>query len=130
MFERASANLIATVVACAAAAMAVFSAGFALYALTAAELGPAGAAAVVAGVATLLVAAYALFTHYKAKQKEREAEIAQAALLDSLPLGLGGLTRDHPIAAIAVTVLGGALAARHPRMMRDLISLAARFTGR
>jgi hypothetical protein len=128
MFDRAAASLIAMAAACAAAAMAVFAAGFALYALTAPLAGPAGAAAIVAGVAALLVGVYALVQHLQTRAKEREADAAQAALLDSLPLGIGGLAREHPLAAIAVTVLGGALAARHPRLTRDLIAIIARFT--
>ena len=130
MFERATANLIATVAACAAAAMAVFAIGFAIYALAEPAFGPAGAAATVAVAAALIVSAYALYMHLKTRQRERESEAAQSALLDSLPLGLGALTREHPLAAIAATVLGGALAARHPRLARDLIALAARFTNR
>lgn len=130
MFERATASLISTVVACASAALAVFASGFAIYALAAPSLGPAGAAAVVAGASALLVGAFALYAHVKAKEKARESAEAQSALLDSLPLGLGSLTRDHPLAALAATVIGGALAARHPRLARDLIALAARFTDR
>lgn len=130
MFERATASLIATTAACAAAALAVFAAGFAIYALAAPSLGPAGGAALVAAIATLGVGAYALYAHLKAKRKETEAAEAQSALLDSLPLGLGHFTREHPLAAAAVTVLGGALAARHPRLTRDILAIVASLTGR
>ena len=130
MFGSLSANLIATVTACAAAALAVFAAGFALYALVLPQLGPAGAAALVAGVAALLVAAIALVTHLRAKAKEREAEVVQAQLMDTLPHGIGDFAKDHPMIAVGVTLLGGALAARHPRLSRDLLAIIARFAGR
>jgi len=130
MFERVSANLIAVVTACAAAILAVFALGFALYALVEPQLGPAGAAASVAGAAALLIGAIALGLHLRAKQKEREAAVLQAELADSMPLGIGGFAKDHPLVAIGVTVLGGALAARHPKLSRDLLAIVARFTGR
>jgi hypothetical protein len=130
MFDRAAASLIATTTACAAAALAVFAAGFALYALVQPALGAAGAAAAVATASAALVGIYALIAHFRAKEKEREAELAQAQLLNSLPLGLGGVAREHPMVALAVTLLGGVVAARHPRLSRDLLAIVARFTGR
>lgn len=130
MFERASANLLATITACAAAVLAVFAAGFAIYALALPYWGAAGAAAAVAGVAALVVIACALYTNHRAKQKELEAEAAQAHMMSSLPLNLGGIARDHPVASIVATLVAGALASRHPRLSRDLISIIARFTDR
>ncbi len=130
MFDRAAANIIATATACAGAAMAVFALGFAVYALAEPHFGPPGSAALVAAIGALLVALYALYAHMRAKAKEREAELAQAQLAESLPLGLGHLTRDHPLAALAVSAIGGLIAARHPRLSRDLISIVARLTGR
>lgn len=130
MFERASANLIATVAACAAVVVCVVAAGFAVYALALPYWGAAGASAATAGAAALLVIACAVFTHFRAKQKEQEAEAAQAHMMSSLPLNLGGIARDHPIASLAATLVAGALASRHPRLSRDLISIIARFTDR
>ena len=130
MFDRISANLIAVVTACAAAILVVFALGFALYALVEPQLGPAGAAASVAGASALLIGAIALALHLRAKQKEQEAAVLQAELADSLPLGLGGFAKDHPLVALGVTLLGGAIAARHPKLSRDLLSVVARFTGR
>jgi hypothetical protein len=40
------------------------------------------------------------------------------------------LARERPIVTLAVTALGGLLAARHPTLARDLLSLVARFGGR
>jgi hypothetical protein len=127
MFDRAAGALIATVAAGAAAALAVFSGGFALFALIEPTAGPAGAAAIVALAATLLVASYALLAAHRARERAREVEVAQAELMDELPTGLGDLARERPMVTLAVTVLGGVLAARHPQLVRDVISIAARF---
>lgn len=130
MFERAASSILATTAACAAAALAVFASGFALYAFVEPALGPPGAAAVVAALAALAVAAFALFSHHRVKQREQESEGARAALLDALPLGLGDLARERPIATLIASILGGAVAARHPRLVRDLISIIARVSDR
>jgi hypothetical protein len=75
------------------------------------------------------VALFALLMALRARQREREAEIAQAAVADALPqFGLGEFARDRPIVTLAVTALGGLLAARNPTLARDLLSIAARFT--
>ena len=130
MFERASANLLATVAACAAVVVAVVAAGFTVYALALPYWGPAGASATTAAAAALIVGACALFTHHQAKAKEREAALAQEHMMSALPLNLGDLARDHPIASVVATLIAGAVAARHPRLSRDLIAIVARFTGR
>jgi len=128
MFDRAMATVIATSAACAAAVMAVFSLGFSLYALILPTAGAPGAASIVALVATLGVALFALFAAYRRKQKEREAAALQAQLLQEAPgFGLGDIARDRPILTLAVTALGGLLAARHPSLARDLLSVVARF---
>ena len=127
MFDRAMSALVATSAACAAAVLAVFAAGFALYALIQPQLGAAGAAAIVALAASFLVALYALIATLRARQRERETALAQAELLDELPLGLGDIARERPLVTLAVTALGGLLAARHPTLVRDLIHIAARF---
>ncbi|MDX2276310.1 MAG: hypothetical protein NW206_12735 [Hyphomonadaceae bacterium] len=130
MFERASANMLATIAACAAVVVAVVAAGFAVYALALPYWGPAGAAAATAAAAALLVGACALFTHHQAKAKEREAALAQENMMRALPLSIGDLARDHPIASVVATLVAGLVAARHPRLSRDLISIVARFTER
>ncbi len=127
MFDRAMAAVVTTAAAAAAVVMIVFALGFALYALIEPNVGAAAAAAIVALSAALLVAVFALITAYRKRRHEREAAVAQAQLMDDLPLGLGDIVRDRPIAALAVTAIGGLLAARHPTLMRDLIHLAARF---
>jgi hypothetical protein len=127
MFDRAMASVISTAAASAAAVMAVFSSGFAIYALILPTAGPAGAAAIVALIATLGVAAFALFVTLRNKRREREAVALQAEVMDELPLGLGDIARDRPIVTLAITAVGGILAARHPTLVRDLIGIIARF---
>jgi len=127
MFDRAWANIIAVAAACAAAVMAVFAAGFALYALIAPGVGAAGAAAIVALAAALIVALFALFAARRAQRREREAAVAQAELVDELPLSLGDIARDRPLVVLGVTALGGLLAARYPGLVRDLIGILGRF---
>jgi len=131
MFDRAMATVIATAAASAAAVMAVFALGFALYALILPEVGSAGASAIVALVASLAIALYALFIAMRRRQKEREAALLQARVMEDMPLmGLGDIARDRPMLTLAITALGGLLAARHPTMARDLLSVVARFTQR
>lgn len=130
MFDRAVSSLMATVAACAAVAVAVIAAGFALYALALPMLGSAGAAALVAFVAFLLVGLYAIIAHERAKAAEREAKAAHAALMDSVPQALGALVSDHPLVALGISLVGGAVAARHPQLARELVSLMSNFTSR
>lgn len=127
MFDRAMSAVIATAAAAAAAVLAVFALGFALYALIEPEIGAAGAAAIVALASALCIAIFALVATLRARKREREAAVMQAELMDELPLGLGDLARDRPLATLAITALGGLLAARHPTLVRDIIHIAARF---
>lgn len=130
MFDRAMSAVVAAAAACAAAVLAVFATGFALYALIEPQVGAATAAAIVALAAALIVAIYALIATLRARQRDREAAVAQAELIDELPLGLGDIARDRPLLTLGITALGGLLAARHPTMARDLIHIVARFTRR
>ncbi|MCC6786331.1 MAG: hypothetical protein IT547_00695 [Hyphomonadaceae bacterium] len=127
MFDRAMAAVVATAAAAAAVVMIVFALGFALYALVEPSVGAAAAAAIVALAAALLVGLFALIAAYRKRQHEHQAAVAQAQLMDDLPLGLGDIVRERPLVTLAVTALGGLLAARHPTLMRDLIHIAARF---
>lgn len=122
MFDKALNSLISVTIVCASAALAVFAAGFALYALALPQLGPAGAAAVVAALAALLVAIVGAVRLLRSKDKEREAALAQSELTSAFPEPIRGLMQRHPLAAIAVTVLGGLVAARNPRIIRELVS--------
>lgn len=130
MFDRAASSLIAAAAICAAAVVAVVAAGFSLYALLLPPLGAAGAAAVVACVSAVIVALYAIVMTLRAKARERDSQSAHAQLLEALPVALGGLTRDRPMLTMAVSVLGGALVARHPQMARDLLAIVAAWTSR
>ncbi|MCA9270175.1 MAG: hypothetical protein KDA41_16955, partial [Planctomycetales bacterium] len=121
MFDRAMAAVVATAAAAAAVVMIVFALGFSLYALIEPNVGAAAASAIVALSAALFVALFALLAAFRKRQHEREAAIAQAELMDELPMGLGDIVRDRPLVTLAVTALGGILAARHPTLMRDLI---------
>lgn len=127
MFDKAMAAVIATAAACAAAVMAVFATGFAIYAVVEPSLGAAWAAAIVALLAALGVALFALFASLRARKRERETAVAQAELLDELPMGLGDIARERPLMTLGITALGGLLAARHPTLVRDLIGIVARF---
>lgn len=127
MFDRAMAAVVATAAAAAAVVMAVFALGFALYALIEPNIGPAGAAAIVALAAALVVAIFALIAALRKRKREQEAALAQAQLMDELPLGLGDIARERPILTLALTAVGGILAARHPTLTRDLIAIVARF---
>lgn len=131
MLDRAMVTLIATAIACAIATMAVFAAGFALYSLVLPTAGPAGAAGLVALVAALILAlaivGIMLRSRAKEREREREAAIAQAQIMDEMPFGLGDFARDRPMVTLAVTALGGILAARNPKLSRDLLSIVASF---
>ncbi len=125
MFERAASSVIATAAACAAAAMTVFAAGFAFYALIEPALGRAGAAGLLALMGGLTLGAFALFLHLKAKRKAEEAEEARANFLGALPANLSILTEGRPMATIGLAALGGYVATRHPNLMRDVLAVAA-----
>lgn len=127
MFDRAMAAVVATAAAAAAVVMIVFALGFSLYAFLEPQVGPAASAAFVALSAAVVVLAFALYQAWRKRKHEREAAIAQAQLMDDLPLGLGDIVRDRPLVTLAVTALGGLLAARHPTLARDLIHIVARF---
>lgn len=130
MFDRAMSAVIATAAASAAAVMAVFALGFALYALIEPSVGAAGAAAFVALAAAFAIAIFALIATLRARKRERETAIAQAELLDELPIGLGDIARDRPLMTLGITAAAGLLAARHPVLVRDLIHIVARFSTR
>lgn len=130
MFQRATGSVIAVAAAGAAAVLVVFATGFAIYALIEPLIGAAGAAASVAAIAAAGVGVYALVAGQRVKAREREAEDARAALLEALPLGLGEIARERPIATLAASVLGGVVAARHPRVIRDVITILARLSER
>ncbi|MFO1016372.1 MAG: hypothetical protein U1E03_02170 [Hyphomonadaceae bacterium] len=130
MFDRAMATVVATAAACAAVVMAVFAFGFAIYAVLVPYTGEPGAAAIVALVAALVVAIFALIATLRARKRERETQVAQAELLDELPLGLGDIARDRPLMTLGITAAAGLLAARHPTLVRDMIHIVARFSRR
>lgn len=121
MFDRALGSLISITIVCAAAALAVFAGGFAVYALAAPYVGAAGAAAIVAGIAALVVAIFAVVRLISGKAKEDEAKAAQAELSSAMPEPFRGLMKKHPAVAIAATIVGGLVAARNPRIIRELV---------
>lgn len=127
MMERAVSAVIVTAAAAAAAVLVVFAAGFALYALVEPELGAAGAAGVVALVAGLCLVIFALVVQHRARKEAEAAALLAAQQAEQLPFGLGELTRDRPIAALAITVVSGIVAARNPTLVRDLLQIVARF---
>jgi len=96
MFDRTVSRIVAIAAASGAAVMAVFAAGFSLYALIVPQVGPAGASAIVALIAALIVALIALFATFRARKREREAQAAGHDLAHALPVGLlGDVVRDQ-----------------------------------
>lgn len=130
MIDRAASTMITMAAIGASAVMGVFAVGFAVYAFAEPYVGPAWAAAIVAGLSGLVLGVYALAMTLKARERERQQAAVQASLLNALPLGLGNIARDHPIAALLVSLVGGAVAARHPRLVGDLVHLFAKATDR
>lgn len=129
MLERATDDLIAIAIAVAASVLTVFAAGFAIYAALLPSIGSAWAATVVAGLAAAVVGVFALLAHFRAQKKERDRQQAESELMTQIPMmNVGDMARERPLVALGVTLLSGALAARHPKMARDLISIIARMT--
>ena len=128
MFERATDDVIALATVAAAAVMAVFAAGFAIFAgFRDAGISDAWAAAIVAALATVIVGVFAAVAIIRKKAREKEKAEQQARLMESMPNGLSEMARDRPLVTLAVSLVGGALAARHPSLARDLLSIVARF---
>lgn len=126
--DRALATVIGAAAACAAAAMAVFALGFALYAWVEPSVGAPGAAAIVALVAAIAAAVYALVVLHRVRRREREeAEARARAAEEAAAPGFGDMARERPIVTFAVTALGGFLAARHPAIARELLALLGSF---
>ncbi|MGE0047096.1 MAG: hypothetical protein AB7J28_08230 [Hyphomonadaceae bacterium] len=130
MFERATASLIAMAAVCAASAMAIFATGFALYALLLQWLTPAGSAACVAVFAALIAVGAAWYAKDRAERKRLEAEAEQAHAMAAMPSELSGFLADRPIATLAVSLIGGILAARNPGLVRDVLNALRAYGGR
>lgn len=130
MFDRTVGSMVAGAAACTAAVVAVVAAGFALYAFLEPMAGAAGAAAAVALVASASAGAYALYVGVRAHARARASEAAQTELLAQLQGGVGDIAQRHPAIMIAVAVVGGVLATRHPRLAQDLLAVAAQFGSR
>jgi membrane protein implicated in regulation of membrane protease activity len=122
MFQRATLSLVATAAACAAAALIVFALGFALFALVEPTFGAAGAAASVAGVAALGIAFFAYMMARNAQRQKAESEHVTAQLSQILPQHIGAFAAERPLVGLAATLAAGFIAARHPGLVRDLIS--------
>lgn len=122
MFDKALSSLLTAAILCASAALAIFAAGFALYALVLPQLGAAGAAALVAGAAAVLVGLVGLMQLWRTKARDRERAAAQAEFSSAIPEPLRDFMRRHPLGAIAVTLVGGIVAARNPRVVRELVA--------
>lgn len=123
MLNRAVASLIVATAVCAAAAVAVLAGSFALFVLIEPSAGTACAAGAVALGASLMVGFYAFLVAHRA----RKAEAAQRALANQLQALAGGFAHKHPIAAIFAALAGGVLEAHGPRLMHELMNIAAHF---
>jgi hypothetical protein len=128
MFDRAAIALAGAAALCAVAALGVAAAAFAIYALAAPSIGSAGAAALVAAIAAVIVGAFAVGLELRRHQREREAEAARASLMGLIPEDLGAFARERPVISLFVSLLGGAVVARHPSLARDIIALLAAWT--
>lgn len=126
MLDKALSTVVGATLACAAAALAAIYAAYALHLFLAPFLGEAGAAAAVAAAAAALVGLAGFIYRARAKAREEERARLQAAaqgeLIGLIPDPLRALLHKHPIAAISVTVIAGVLAARNPRIVREVIA--------
>ncbi len=129
MFERATDDVIALATVAAAAVMAVFAAGFAIFAaFRDIGLSNAWAATIVAALSALVVIIFATVAIMRKKERERADALAREHMMSSLPFNLADVAKDRPIVTVAASLIGGVLAARHPKLARDLVSLLARFS--
>lgn len=123
MMERLFEQVIAVAAIAAASALAVFAAGFALYALMLHWLPPAGAAAVVAGFAALFATGVAAFVRGRGERRKLMEEVARVRGLKSAsPEDIAGWLGEHPLVTLAVSALGGFLATRHPTLAGEIIA--------
>jgi hypothetical protein len=116
--------------------MAVFAAGFALYALLLAWLTPAGSAACLAAAAAgfAAIAGAILRGRVERRRLMEEVERARAAAAGPQPLAasstapedISGWLSEHPLVAVAVSALGGFLATRHPTLAGEIIAALRR----
>lgn len=115
---------VAVAAVAAAAALAVWSAGFALYALTEPRLGVAAAAGIVSAAAIVGVALFAWSAADRVKQESREIEVVAAApspLAPIAPLELVAATfRERPLLSLGLTVVAGVIASRQPHFVREV----------
>lgn len=123
MMRSALSHAIMLGAASAAAALTVFAAGFALYALVEPRLGPAGGAAIVALAAALIVALISIIMLLRIRADERRAAEERARRAAEAPAGLAGFAADHPILSLAASAVGGLLASRYPGLANQLMSL-------
>jgi len=123
MFDRALGAVIAATALCALAALAVVAAGYAIYAALAPAIGPAWAAAAVAAIAAAPLGVGALILQWRSQARAAETARARQELSNAMAEPLFGIVRAHPLASIAATLIGGFVAARDPRLMRDLLAL-------
>lgn len=109
--------------ASAAAALTVFSLGFALYALLAPLLGAPGAAAIVALAAALIVAVITVIMLLQIRADERRAAEERARRAAEAPPGVAGFAQDHPILGLGLSALAGLLTTRYPGLVEQIVSL-------
>lgn len=135
MIERTALAVSVAAAMAAAAALAVFSLGFAVYALASPFWGAAGAAALVALIAAAgcaIAGGYAA-TRARKVRKEQEIALAQAEAQAAMapPVGpdpmamISDIVRDRPMLALGVGLAAAVFAARRPDVVRQI----ARFVG-
>jgi K+-sensing histidine kinase KdpD len=130
MFDRALSVVITSAAAGAAAVLAVFASGFALFAFVEPHVGTAGAAAIVALAAALSLSLAALVMTLQAHARERREQAERASAMNDLPQLLSGLIEDRPLLSLALSAGAGLLAATNSSLLRDIAAILARSTRR
>ncbi len=121
MFDRALGTIATAALIGASVTLAVFAAGFAVFALAEPLLGAAGAAALVAALGAAIVAGAAALRMMRVENQAREMRNAQSELTALIGDQFKSVLEKHPLAAVGATALAGFLAARNPQVVRELV---------
>ncbi|MDP1911356.1 MAG: hypothetical protein Q8K85_23910 [Hyphomicrobium sp.] len=122
--RRTTFAFVAVAAFAAAAALAVWAAGFALFAFTEPLIGAPAAAGVVSAIAAVSVALFAWHSAGKAEEKSAQVEVVQSVaspLTAVAPLELvAAAFRERPLVSLGLTVLAGVVASRQPHLVREV----------
>lgn len=122
--RRTTFAIVAVAAFAAAAALAVWAAGYAIFAYTQPLIGAPAAAGVVSAISTVAVALFAWASAGKTEEKTTKAEVVQSVaspLAALAPLGLVATAfRERPLISLGLTVLAGVVATRQPQLVREV----------